>query len=81
MSDADGGTSMSFEQALGGLDEIVARLESGEIGLEEAVALFEQGQRYLAACRQRLDAAQARIDELTAGELPAEESAAGGGPF
>ncbi len=82
MSDADGGTPMSFEQALGGLDDIVTRLESGEIGLEEAVALFEQGQRYLAACRERLDAAQARIDELTAGELPAtDDDVEGSAPF
>lgn len=70
MSEAAGEAPLSFEQALAGLDDVVARLESGEIGLEEAVTLFEQGQRYLAACRERLDVAQARIDELTASELP-----------
>ena len=48
---------------------MVARLEGGEVGLEEAVALFEQGQGYLAACRERLAAAQKRIEELTADEL------------
>ena len=52
------------------LDEVVARLEGGEVGLEEAVALFEQGQGYLAACRERLAAAQRRIEELTAEGLP-----------
>ena len=41
------------------------------MGLEEAVALFEQGQGYLAACRERLAAAQRRIEELTAEGLPA----------
>lgn len=72
----------SFEQALSGLDDIVARLESGEIGLEEAVALFEQGQRYLATCRERLNAAQGRIDELTAAELPAgHDDTTGAEPF
>ena len=50
---------------------MVARLEGGEVGLEEAVALFERGQGYLAACRERLAAAQKRIEELTADELPA----------
>lgn len=77
-------TPLSFEQALGGLDDIVARLEGGEIGLEAAVGLFEQGQRYLAVCRERLDAAQTRIDELTAGELPdppASEPPAASEPF
>ena len=72
----------SFEQALSGLDDIVARLESGEIGLEEAVALFERGQRYLATCRERLNAAQGRIDELTAAELPAgHDDTTGAEPF
>ena len=56
----------------------MARLEGGEVGLEEAVALFEQGQGYLAACRERLAAAQKRIEELTADELgPAPADAAG----
>ena len=80
--DADQTPPLSFEQALAGLDDIVARLESGEIGLEEAVGLFEQGQRYLATCRERLNAAQGRIDELTAAELPtAEDDTAGAEPF
>jgi exodeoxyribonuclease VII small subunit len=63
---------LSFERALGALDDVVGRLESGEVGLEEAVALFERGQAYLAVCRERLAAAQRRIDELTAAELPAD---------
>jgi exodeoxyribonuclease VII small subunit len=83
MSDEDDRTPpLSFEQALVGLDDVVARLESGEIGLEEAVGLFEQGQRFLAACRERLDAAQGRIDELTAAELPAaQDDTADAEPF
>lgn len=62
---------VTFEEALRRLDEVVARLESGEVGLEEAVALFEQGQGLLTACRERLAAAQRRIEELTAEGLPA----------
>lgn len=81
MSDANNQTPLSFEQALAGLDDIVARLEGGEIGLEEAVGLFEQGQRYLATCRERLDVAQARIDELTASELPAAPDGEPPAPF
>jgi len=67
----------TFEEALRLLDEVVARLESGEVGLEEAVALFERGQGYLAVCRERLAAAQRRIEELTAEGLPPD---AGAGP-
>jgi exodeoxyribonuclease VII small subunit len=62
---------LTFEEALRRLDEVVARLEGGDVGLEEAVALFEQGQAYLAACRERLAAAQRRIEELTAEDLSA----------
>lgn len=70
--------SVTFEEALRRLDEVVARLEGGEVGLEEAVELFEQGQRLLATCRERLAAAQRRIEELTAEGLPG-PSAQGGG--
>ncbi len=68
---ADEQAPVTFEEALRRLDEVVARLESGDVGLEEAVALFERGQDYLAACRERLAAAQRRIEELTAEDLPA----------
>ena len=71
MSSADQGP-LTFEEALRLLDEVVARMESGEVGLEEAVALFERGQGYLAVCRERLAAAQQRIEELTAEDLPPE---------
>ncbi len=75
MSEPEATPPVTFEEALRRLDEVVARLESGEVGLEEAVALFEQGQGYLAACRERLAAAQRRIEELTAEGLPASEGA------
>ena len=83
MSEADATPPVTFEEALRRLDDVVARLESGEVGLEEAVALFEQGQAYLAACRERLGAAQRRIEELTAEGLPASEPPQEGptGPF
>lgn len=68
---ADDQAPVTFEEALRRLDEVVARLESGDVGLEEAVALFERGQGYLAACRERLALAQRRIEELTAEDLPA----------
>lgn len=71
---------VTFEEALRRLDEVVARLESGEVGLEEAVALFEQGQGLLAACRERLATAQRRIEELTAEDLPAAPDTGEGRP-
>ena len=70
----------TFEQALARLDEVVARLESGDVGLEEAVRLFEQGQALVATCRERLARAQQRIEELT-GQGTAGEGADGEAPF
>jgi exodeoxyribonuclease VII small subunit len=72
---------VSFDRALAELDRIVARMEQGDVGLEEAVALFEEGQRHLATCRERLAAAQRRIEELTADDLPAGDEEAEAEPF
>lgn len=55
----------TFEESLAALEGVVARLESGEVGLEEALTLFEQGRSHLTRCRARLAAVQQRIDELT----------------
>jgi len=71
VSDGDAGApAVTFEQALAALDAVVHRLEAGDVGLEEAIGLFEEGRRHLAACRERLAAAQRRIEELTAEDLP-----------
>lgn len=73
MADIEPTPGATFEEALAGLESVVRRLEDGDVGLEEAVTLFEEGRRHLATCRERLAAAQARIDELTASELPASD--------
>ncbi len=64
-------TELTFDAALARLDEVVHRLEDGSVELEEAIRLFEEGTAYVARCRERLTAAQARIEELTATGLPA----------
>ena len=58
---------MSFEQALAALETVVKRLESGDVPLDESIALYERGEALRAACQQRLDAAQARIEKIVAG--------------
>lgn len=55
---------LSFEDALSELEETVARLESGELTLEESLALFERGQRLAALCGAGLDQAELRLEEL-----------------
>ncbi|MBI3129250.1 MAG: exodeoxyribonuclease VII small subunit [Candidatus Tectomicrobia bacterium] len=63
----EGGPPKSFEEALERLEAIVEELEGGEPPLEKAVGLYEEGVGLFRFCRQQLDAAQKRIEEL-AGE-------------
>ncbi len=55
---------MTFEEAQKELEEIVQRLESGEAPLDEALKLWERGEELYRFCRERLDAAEGRIEEL-----------------
>ncbi|MFN3168947.1 MAG: exodeoxyribonuclease VII small subunit [Phycisphaeraceae bacterium] len=56
---------LSFEQAIDRLEDIVEQIESGEVGLEEALQRYEQGQSLIKRCRGILDKAERRIAELT----------------
>jgi exodeoxyribonuclease VII small subunit len=58
--------SLSFEDALKALEEVVRRLESGEAPLDESIALYTRGDALRAHCQTRLDAAQARIEAVVA---------------
>jgi len=54
-----------FEDALRRLEGVVERLEEGEIPLEEALKLFEEGVKLSRLCHQKLDEAEKRIELLT----------------
>jgi exodeoxyribonuclease VII small subunit len=54
----------SYEKSFAELQEIVTKLESGDIPLEEALALFERGQALANSCAGLLDKAELRIREL-----------------
>jgi exodeoxyribonuclease VII small subunit len=56
---------LTFEQAERELGEIVARLERGEVGLDEAIELWRRGEALHRRCLSLLDAAEGRIEELT----------------
>ncbi len=59
------GEELTFEAAEKELEQIVERLERGEAGLDETIALWERGEALYRFCRERLDAAHGRIEELT----------------
>jgi len=54
----------TFEQAQAELEQIVERLEQGQASLDEALALWEKGEQLYAFCRERLDAAEGKVEEL-----------------
>ena len=55
---------LAFEEALGRLDETVAALEGGQLPLEDAMRLFEEGVRMAQRCQEMLDTAQLRVQRL-----------------
>jgi exodeoxyribonuclease VII small subunit len=54
----------SFEDALKRLEQIVNRLESGDISLDESLKIFEEGVRLSRFCSKKLDEAEKRVQIL-----------------
>ncbi|NUM44701.1 MAG: exodeoxyribonuclease VII small subunit [Anaerolineales bacterium] len=61
--------SLSYEQAFAELQAIVTALESNDHPLEQAIALFERGQKLAQHCASLLDHAELRVQQLTEAEL------------
>ena len=59
--------TLSFEDALRALEEVVRKLESGDVPLDDSISLYERGEALRRHCQARLDAAQARIEQIVAG--------------
>jgi exodeoxyribonuclease VII small subunit len=55
---------LTFEQAYAQLEEIVTRLETGDLPLAESVALYERGQQLARLCGAMLDTAELRVQQL-----------------
>lgn len=56
---------MSFEDATVEVEQIIARIESGEIGLEQALAERRRGDALLKRCRAILEAAEQELEQLS----------------
>ena len=61
-----GDENLSFEQALKELEQIVEKLERGEVSLDDAVAAYERGSKLKQQCQKRLDEARLRVDQIRA---------------
>jgi len=60
--------SLKFEKALEELERVVARLEKGNLPLEESLQLFEQGIKAARECRAYLEEAEKRVETLLGSE-------------
>ncbi len=61
-------TSITFEQAMARLEQIVATLESGRCSLDDSMKLFEEGAKLTAFCQKALRSAEQKIVKLTSAE-------------
>lgn len=68
-------SDLAFEEAEAELRRIVERLESGDVPIDEAIALWERGEALYVICRERLDAAEGKVEELAARVQRVEPSA------
>lgn len=54
----------SFEELQRELEEIVTRLERGDVPVDEAIALFRRGEKLYKTCVERLQGAELQVEEL-----------------
>lgn len=68
---------LNYEQAVERLEELVERIESGEIGLEASIRAYERGVALLGRCRSVLDDVEQRIEQLSLEQLEQERGRGG----
>ena len=56
---------LSFEAAMGELEQIVAKLEKGDVELEESITIYERGEALRAHCDALLKKAEAKVEKIT----------------
>ncbi len=56
--------TLTFEQALGELEQLVQRLERGDVPLEESIAAYERGEALKGRCAGLLAIAEARVEKI-----------------
>lgn len=61
-------STVTFEQAMESLETIVAKLESGDVPLETAIELFQEGMTLSKLCGQKLEQVERRIEMLVEGD-------------
>lgn len=60
-------SSLPFERALAELEQIVSKLERGDVPLEESVTIYERGERLKAHCEALLKSAELKVEKIRLG--------------
>lgn len=71
--------ALSFEDSYSRLEQVIEKLEGGELSLDESVALFEEGMRLAQHCGQKLDDAELKVSQILS--AVADHEATQGGMF
>ena len=58
-------SKLSFEQAMNELEDVVAKLESGQVPLEDSIKLYEMGNDLKKHCEQKLKEAEEKVSQIT----------------
>ncbi|AQS46495.1 MULTISPECIES: exodeoxyribonuclease VII small subunit [Thioclava] len=57
--------ALSFEEAMKALEEVVGKLEHGDVPLDESIKLYERGAKLKEHCAKLLKEAEARVEKIT----------------
>lgn len=60
-------TEMTFEAAMTELDQVVQKLERGEVALEDSIKLYERGAQLKAHCETKLKDAEEKVEKISVG--------------
>lgn len=61
MSEVKDMHALTYEQAMAALEEVVRKLDQGELPLEDAISSFQAGLEYIKICQAKLDAAEGKL--------------------
>ena len=61
-------SAMSFEEAMKALEEVVGRLEAGEVPLEDSIKLYQRGAELKAHCQKKLAEAEEKVAQISLDE-------------
>ena len=60
---------LSYEQAMEQLEQVLHKLDAGDLPLEEAIGCFQDGLDYIKLCQAKLTAAEGKLQMLRGGEF------------